>query len=294
MSLKNLFSKEVQNILTQESVDAIENAFNKKVELAVESALQLQDDEYSDKLKKLIDVLDKDRTKKMKRVVEAVDKNNAAKLVKLVNLYERSSRKEAAKFKKQIVETVGLFIDEYISKAVNGQDIEQAVRNKTAYNILENIRNVLGVDLALMNSSIKGAVLDGKGKIDTLEEENTQLKNKLNKLTEAYQRIEVKSLLEEKTAKLPEAKKNFIRKALNDKSVKFINENFDYTLRLFEKQEKQKLATLKEEAINNRSVKPDVVPTQKIIEESLNNNDDSHGDMYINELSKTWGTKKVS
>jgi hypothetical protein len=78
------------------------------------------------------------------------------------------------------------------------------------------------------------------------------------------------------------------------KLSKFINENFDYTVRLFEKQEKQKLAVLKEEAINNRSVKPDVIPTQKIVEESLNNNDDSHGDMYITELSKTWGSKKVS
>jgi hypothetical protein len=123
---------------------------------------------------------------------------------------------------------------------------------------------------------------------------NTELKTKLNKLTESYQKIEVKSLLEEKTAKLPETKKNFIRKALQDKSVKFINENFDYTLRLFDKQEKEKLVYLKEEAINNRSVKPDVVPKQKIVEESLNNNIDTHGDMYITELSKTWGTKKVS
>lgn len=123
---------------------------------------------------------------------------------------------------------------------------------------------------------------------------NTELKTKLNKLTESYQKIEVKSLLEEKTAKLPETKKNFIRKALQDKSVKFINENFDYTLCLFDKQEKEKLVYLKEEAINNRSVKPDVVPKQKIVEESLNNNIDTHGDMYITELSKTWGTKKVS
>jgi hypothetical protein len=292
MSLKNLFSEDVQKILTEESLTAIQEAFDSKVELAVEAALVEQDDQYATKLKTLITTLDKDRTKKMRRVVEAVDKNNASKLVKVVKLYERDSKRDAKKFKKQVVETVSQFIDAYISEAVNPQDIAQAVKNKTAFNVLENLRGVLGVDVAMMNKSIKGAVMDGADKINTLQTENTELKTKLNKISESYQKIEVKSLLEEKTSKLPETKKNFIRKALQDKSVKFINENFDYTLRLFDKQEKEKLVTLKEEAINNRSVKPDVVPKQKIVTESLNNNSGTHGDMYINELSKTWGTKR--
>jgi hypothetical protein len=292
MNLKNLFSEDVQKILTEESLIAIQEAFDSKVELSVQAALVEQDDQYADKLKNLITILDKDRTSKMKKVVEAVDKNNASKLVKIVKLYEREAKRDAKRFKKQVVETVGQFIDEYINEAVDQKDIAQAVKNKSAYNVLENLRKVLGVDVAMMNSSIKGAVLDGADKIKNLQTENTTLKEKLDKLTEAYSKIEVKSVLEEKTAKLPEAKKNFIRKALSDKSVKFINENFDYTLRLFDKQEKEKLVALKEEAINNRSVKPDVVPSQKIVEESLNNNDDAHGDMYINELSKTWGTKR--
>lgn len=292
MSLKNLFSEDVQKILTEESLIAIQEAFNSKVELAVDAALVEQDEQYATKLKTLITTLDKDRTKKMKRVVEAVDKNNASKLVKVVKLYERDSKRDAKKFKKQVVETVGQFIDAYIAEAVDQQDIAQAVKNKSAYNVLENLRGVLGVDVAMMNNSIKGAVLDGKDKMDKLQKENTELKSKLNKITESYQAIEVKSLLAEKTAKLPESKKNFIRKALDGKSVKFINENFDYALRLFDKQEKEKLVTLKEEALNNRSVKPDVVPKQKVVEESLNNNDDGHGNMYIEELSKTWGTKR--
>ena len=292
MSLKNLFSEDVQKILTEESLTAIQEAFDSKVELAVEAALVEQDEEYATKLKTLISTLDKDRTNKMAKLVEAVDKNNASKLVKIIKLYERDAKKDAKKFKKQIVETVGQFIDTYIHEAIDSQDIAQAVKNKSAYTVLENMRAVLGVDLAMMNNSIKGAVMDGADKINTLQTENADLKKKLDKLTESYQKIEVKSLLEEKTSKLPESKKNFIRKALQDKSVKFINENFDYTLRLFDKQEKEKLVTLKEEAINNRSVKPDVVPKQKMVEESGNNNDDAHGDMYINELSKTWGTKR--
>ena len=124
MSLKNLFSKDVQNILTEESLAAIQEAFDSKVELAVEAALTEQDEQYATKLKNLLIALDEDRTKKMKRLVEAVDKNNASKLVKLVKLYERDSKRDAKKFKKQVVETVGQFIDAYIAEAVDAQDIK--------------------------------------------------------------------------------------------------------------------------------------------------------------------------
>lgn len=291
MSLKNLFSEEVQKILTEDSLNAIQEAVNSKVELAVSTALEEQDTLYAEKLGTLISTIDKDHTKKMIRLVEAVDKNNASKLVKIVKLYERANKSDAKKFQKQMLQTVSAYLDTFLEESIKPEDIAQAVKNKSAYNILSNLRNVLGVDTALMNPSIKEAVLDAKSQIDTLATENTELKTKLNKLTEAYEKVEVKAVLEEKTSKLPEAKKNFIKKALGDKSVKFIEENFDYTLRLFDRNEKQKLSTLKEEAINNRTIKPDIVPPQKVVEEKVNNNSDG-SEMYLTELSKAWPKTK--
>jgi hypothetical protein len=291
MKIKNLFTEDVQKILTEESLTAIQEAFDAKVELNVETALQQQDDLYAEKLQTLITTIDKDHTKKMKRLVEAVDSNNASKLVKIVKLYERDSKRDAKKFKKQIVESVSAYLEEYLNEAVSTKDIAQAVKNKTAFNVLENLRGVLAVDSIMMKESVKDAVLDGKAQIDKLTKERNELASQFKALYEANQQTEVNMLLENKTSKLPESKKNFIRKALQGKSAKFINENFDYTLRLFEKQEKEKLVTLKEEAINNRIVKPDVVPQQKIVEEKVNNNNDTHGDMYVDVLSKSWASK---
>jgi hypothetical protein len=159
-------------------------------------------------------------------------------------------------------------------------------------NVLKNLQKVLAVDSAVINGSIQEAVIDGKGRIDQLEQENAELKKQFKALYEQNQKTEVVSLLESKTSKFPETKKTFIRRALADKSVKFIEENFDYTVRLFDKQEKSKLQTLKEDAISKREVKPDFVSpakNEKVVEESINNN--SLKNDYLNVLSRGKGQK---
>jgi hypothetical protein len=291
-NLKNLFTEDVQKVLTDETLTAIEEAFNEKVTLNVESALLEQDEIYAGKLETLINAIDKDHTNKMRKLIEAVDKSNASKLVKLVKLYEKDSKVDAKRFKKTLVESISSYLEEYISEAVDQNDISQAVKNKTAFNVLKNLQKVLAVDSAAINGSIQEAVLDGKDQITTLQQENAELKKQFKALYEQNQKTEVVSLLESKTSKFPETKKTFLRRALADKSVKFIEENFDYTVRLFDKQEKSKLQTLKEDAISKRKVIPDFIPQQKnekVVEESVNNN--SLKNDYLNALSRGKGHK---
>jgi hypothetical protein len=293
-NLKNLFTEDVQKVLTDETLTAIEEAFNEKVDLNVESALLEQDEIYAGKLKTLIDTIDKDHTKKMKRLIEAVDKSNASKLVKIVKLYERDSKVDAKRFKKTLIESISTYLDEYLKESINAEDFSQAVKNKTAFNVLKNLQKVLAVDSAMIKESVQEAVIDGADQIATLKKENVELKKQFKSLYEQNQRTEVGSLLESKVSKFPESKKNFVKKALGDKSVKFIEENFDYTVRLFDKQEKSKLQTLKEEAISKREVKPDFVPQpkiQKVVEEKVNNTNSNLKNDYLAALSRGKGQK---
>ncbi len=289
-NLKNLFTEDVQAILTDETLTAIEEAFNTKVEFAVESALTEQDELYANKLKTFYSAIDKDHTKKMKRIVEAVEQSNASKLLKIVKLYERDHNQDATKFKKSLVESISEYLEEYLVETVGAKDLAQAVKNKTAYNVLENMRKVLSIDSIMMKESVQEAVIDGKAQITELKRENAELKKQFKALYELNKKTEITSLLESKLSKFSEGKKNFIKKVLEDKSVKFINENFDYTVRLFDKQEKSKLIILKEDALNKRIVKPDVIPfqkTEKVIEEKVNK--DMGG--YLHALSKGKGLK---
>jgi hypothetical protein len=282
---QNLFSEEIQKNLglSDESVKAIQESLESKIDLAVESALLEQDDVYAEKLKTLMVTLDKDRTVKMKKLMEAFDRDKTAKLVKVVKKYEREQQGDLVKFKKQLTESISEYLDTFLVESFPKKDLETAVKNKTAFKVLENLRKVFSIDHALMDKSLSGAIIEGKTEMDQLRKENAELKNNLNLLTEEKNNAQVKLFLEAKTSKFPDSKKNFVQKALSDKSLKFIKENFDYTVRLFENQEKKQLEIIKEQALQNRKHKPDFVKTQKIITERVSNKVEEN-DPYLSAL----------
>ena len=70
-------------------------------------------------------------------------------------------------------------------------------------------------------------------------------------------RLKLTCYFRSRTAKLPTKKAEYLRKVLGDKTPKFIEENFDYTARLFDKKESERISVIKEEAFTNRKVKAD-------------------------------------
>lgn len=287
-NLKNLFTEDVQAILTDETLTAIEQALNSKIELAVEAALIEQDNVYAEKLEILINSIDKDHAGKMNQVVESVQKTDAKKLHRVVSLFKRQHGKEFTGFRKQLVESVSLYLDEYLKESVSAEDFAQAVKNNSAFTVLKNLQKVLAIDSVMMKESVQDAFLDGKEQNKKILAENAELKKQFKALYEQNQKTEKALVLESKVSKFTENKKNFIKKALEDKSLDFINENFDYTVRLFDKQEKATHQVLKEDALSKRVVKPDFVQTKqpaKVVEERT----DMSG--YLEVLSKGKGRR---
>ena len=257
MKVKNILPDQVKDLLTEDSLNTIETALQEKTALLIETALINQDELYSQKLQQLMKAIDKDHTSKLKRVVEAVDISNARKLSTVVKRYEREINKNAKSFKNTLVESISDYLEEYIDEAIPKDAIVEATKNKTALSVLTNLRRVLAVDAALMKESVKEAVQDGKTQLDTLNEHVTKLEKENKILKESYLKTKADLILEEKTSALPDKKKEYIKKVLGDKTPKFIEENFDYTLRLFDKKEKEKISQLKDEAFSRRVVKTD-------------------------------------
>ena len=265
MKKSEALPEQAAEVLTEDSVKEIETAIEEKIQLSVEAALTNQDELYAEKLEELVSAIDKDHTDKLKRVVEAVDHNNANKLITVVKRYESELNGRANKFKSTLVESISDYLEEYIDEAIPAQAIEEATKNRTSREVLANLRKVLAVDSSLMSESVKEAVVDGKSQIDQLAQKVAKLEKENGLLREAYTKTKADLLLESKTSHLTGKKKEYMLRILSDKSPKFIEENFEYTERLFDKKEKERLSVIKEEAFVQRKVKADA-PQPKLSE----------------------------
>ena len=274
--------EQAEEVLTEDSVKEIETAIEEKIQLSVEAALTNQDELYAEKLEELVGAIDKDHTDKLKRVVEAVDHNNATKLVNVVKKYESELNGKADSFKTTLVESVSDYLDEYLEESIPTEAIEEATKNRTAREVLTNLRKVLAVDSSLMSESVKEAVMDGKTQIDDLAAKLAKLQKENGLLKEAYNKQTSSLLLENKTTGFNGKKKEYLVKILGDKDLKFIEENFQYTAKLFDKKETERLSVLKEEAFKKRKVKADA-PVQPITEEKK----PESRNPYLDELKRT-------
>jgi hypothetical protein len=282
MKVSTLITDEAKQVLTEESLQAIEDAFTAKLNLTVESALAQQDDLYAKKLEKLIGAIDKDHTTKLKRVVEAIDKDNSQKLVKVVKRYEAEINNDAKNFKETLVESISNYLEEFLDEAIPAEAINEATKNRTAREVLGNLRKVLAIDSALMSESVQDAVIDGKKQIDELAKKVEELTKENALIKESYSKTKSALILESKTSGLSDKKKEYIKRVLGDKTPKFIEENFDYTLRLFDKKEQERIDLIKEQAFNERKVKADA----PIIRESTQPKQSQDSNPYISELQR--------
>lgn len=294
-TVKDILKEATQGMLTEESLDEIQGAFDQavdeKVTLHVEKALMEQDEDYSNKLTELLETIDTDHSAKLEKVVEAIDKNHAQKLATVVKHYTTQLTEAADDFSSEVVSKVSDYLDLYLEENVPAQEIAEAVKNKKAQGLLEQLRHTLGVDFALSQDTIKEAIIDGKNQISEATATNEQVAMENKELKESLQTVQAELILERKTAELPEAKKNYIVKVLGDKSPEFITENFEYTLKMFDKSEEERLEELQEEAkVDAESAQVDRPTAQEVVQESTEEKEFSGHPIlneYMNELTKS-------
>ena len=285
--IKSILKEATQDLLSEEVLKEIEEAFNstvsEKVQIHVTKALTEQDEDYSKKLEHLLEAIDADHTKKLEKVVEAIDANHTEKLKKLVEKYAAALNKEAKEFKDNTINNISTYLEAYLDEAIPAEEVKDAVKNRKALEVLDQLRSILGVDAALAKESIREAVQDGKRQI---EEASQKLEAATKELAQYKSQLAVKDAeltLEKKTAGLTPRKKDYINKVMKSKSAQFITENVDYALSLFDKTEKERLHNIKEEAVTETAA---THVDRPVVEESVQPSDDVVMSPYLKELSK--------
>ncbi len=290
--ISKLLKEATQGILTDETLTQIQEAFDsavdERVKIHVEKALIEQDSEYTQKAEQLLEAIDKDHCKKLERVVEALDANNANKLQMVVGRYRKVIKEQANQFKDELIDKVSDYISIFIESKIPQKSINEAVKNHKARIILNNLRENLAIDSALMSESLKGALIDGKNQIDEARKQASKASTELVELRESLDKSKAKLVLEQKTAHLNAKKKEYALRVFEGKSPKFIIENIDYTLSLFDKKEEERLSTLKEEAFESRKVKADRVVLEEDTQDPSQDTQENFGHVqnYMNELGK--------
>ena len=290
--ISKLLKEATQGILTDETLTQIQEAFDsavdERVKIHVEKALIEQDTEYTQKAEQLLEAIDKDHCKKLERVVEALDANNANKLQMVVSRYRKVIKEQANQFKDELIYKVSDYISIFIESKIPQKSINEAVKNHKARIILNNLRENLAIDSALMSESLKDALIDGKKQIEEARKEAKQSNTELVQLRESLDKSKAKLVLEQKTAHLNPKKKQYALRVFEGKSPKFIIENIDYTLSLFDKKEEERLVTLKEEAFESRKVKADRVVLEEDTQDQHQDTEENfaHVQNYMNELGK--------
>lgn len=276
-----------KDVLTEETLEEIQNTFNEQLEskaeerskIAVAAALNEQDEKYAEKLESLLEAIDKDHCRKLKRVVESLDNDRTNKLKRVIKKYQSELNTEAVKLRDAIVESASEYLDSYIDEALPVSSIQEAVDNKKAFGILENFRQTLGVDLALANETIREGVVDGKKQLDESNEQLKVTSQQRNTLAEEVAELKKTIFLSEKTKNFDKKKTNFITKTFKGKDLDFIQENFKYTVKMFDKKHTEALDILKEDAISNSKIKNEV--KQELTTESTDVENP-----YVSELSR--------
>jgi len=286
--IKAILKEATQDLLSEEVLKEIEAAFNsaitEKVQLHVTKALTEQDEDYSKKLEHLLSAIDADHTAKLEKVVEAIDVNHSEKLKALVEKYSQALNKEAKAFKDETINNISTYLEAYLDETIPAQDVKDAVKNRKALEVLDQLRSILGVDAALAKESVREAIIDGKRQIQEASEKLEAANKELAKLRAELASRDAELTLEKKTVGLSTRKKDYINKVMKSKSAQFITENIDYALSLFDKTEKERLQNIKEQAVQESAT---ASVDRPVVEEKVEEiTEQVFMNPYLKELSK--------
>lgn len=282
-SLGDVISPELAEKINSMFQEAVEKQVSQKIQLTVENELDKQDVAHAEKLEKLLESIDSNHLEKTKQLLSAMDENYSSKLVAYSKKMEKELNENAQAFQTALKESISRFLDSYIDDVIPMKTIEEAVQNTKSLKMIEQIKNVIGIDPAFVSKSVKSAVMEAKTRMDDLEkqvktltESNTALESKLASTSQ-------KLLLEEKTAGLPQEKRDFIKHRLGDRSVEEIEANYDYVCEMFDADEKERREVLREKAEEStKIVSQKIDKPREVVKESVedtNKNDGAGADV---------------
>jgi len=263
MKIKDTLAAQFGDLLTEDTLNIVQEAFDaavetkvtEKVDLEVKAAVTKLDEDHGTKLQQLVEAIDEDHTNKLQKLVETIDFDHAVKLQRIlakidedhaeklqavVDKYEKVIGESAEEFRGRLVEEISNYMDLYLEKNVPTEQIQEAVENIKSRKLIEQIRSLVGVNEEFIDTEVKEALSESKEIIGSLKKELNESVLLNTRLNHSLQKANAAIILEQKTKELPEAIKAFAKKVLSGKTPEYIEENFSYVVELYDNETAQK------------------------------------------------------
>lgn len=294
--MESVLSSLGKDVLTEDTKKAILDAFNEavdtkvqeRIDLEIKTALDKQDEEHAAKAEQLIEAVDSDHAIKLEMVVNAINEDHTEKGKQIVAKYEKIINEEAVKFRNYLITEISNYMELALDKTIPVKEITEAAQNSQSRRLVDEIKKIVSLDEEYVTNEIRDAMKDAKSQIETLRGDmNTVIKENV-KLNQDLKSTASKLLLAESTAGLPDSKKQYVLRVLADKSPEFIKENFDYVVKMAEKEEADKSETLVETAKKETKTVTNKVDTPPLAESApaQTSVEDSETAGYLEELQR--------
>lgn len=335
VNVKDLLPKELLEAISENGLATLQEAFDKLVEskvseqiaTAVKSAEVSLDAALTERMQVLVSKIDENAKVNLIKVVNKLNENHAAevaaikaKAMKRINEtkenaykvisvikegYETKAAKDADKFRESITRELGHFIVENIDKCLPYEQIQSAVKNTKAMELLENFKQLLNFEEVYNSEALKRPILEaytrienGKKEIGSLNEENEALKAELAEAKAVIAEAERKAYLAKRLAEIPSKdQRMFVERVLEKASLEFIKDNFEYTCKQYRTNSLKENAVLAERTRANAKSQQIAAHSRKelskMMTESKTPSVQKTSNKPLNESNNNWLKKLV-
>ena len=211
----------------------------------------------------LLEAIDTDHSDKLKKIVTSLDTDHTTKLQGVVEHYETIIATDAKALTESLQVDISNFLDLAIDDIMPKNMLKEAVANTKAADKLQKIQELVSVDDAFINNHIKEALEDGKRQIESLRGDLNEVMKENLRISADRKKVGSELVLERKTKSLPTEKKLFLEQTFKGKSEGYINENFDYTIKMFERREAEVMSTEKAQVLEESVASKVDTPKEK-------------------------------
>lgn len=255
MKVLNIIKEATKDLLNEETFKTIEEGLmaeveqlvSEKSEAAVKVALESQDAEHATALADLMEKVDADRASKLQLALEAMETDHIEKLLALKESYESILAKQAVELRDELRVQISKYLDLQLEKVVPTVQLKEAAKETFARSILSEARKLFSINDIRENEVVMEAVQDGVAKIKDLELKLENANKQLKTISEKAAAAQAELVLSEKVNSLPEAKAIYLKNFFKGKGAEYINENFEYVVGLYNKEESERRQKVSEE-----------------------------------------------